>query len=338
MKKITYIIINISLWYFIIGFSLTFIMLLINSETIGAIFSLIFLIIFTTIWFKTHKKYSKNFQKQIKKNTVYLNKNEFKNINTNSKILYGFTEEEFNRMKETLIKNWSIQYNKKMIPSDNDVYWALTNGKIITSNNLKVISKMREIQNTILSEEKNTRAISNTLHQLNNKDLKNFISDLEKNFDNDYLNTILDDKKTIKEHMIESYKKQAYLNSKQAKIDFPKEINKQYQYVIENMDNRSNKYPTMTPEEEQIIKTFLEKVSHIRKKYSIHLIRFGHGMIRIEYNGCPTGQFNLRNEKYIRFLRGMKVIDKFDIPFNEMLLAVDSWVRYCKYQLAETRF
>lgn len=156
----------------------------------------------------------------------------------------------------------------------------------------------------------------------------------------EYLNTVLEDGKTIREHQEEDLKKQAYLSSNQAKIDFPKQINQQYKYVIEHMENRSKKYIDITKEEEIILKTFLEKVSHVRKKYSVNLIRYGHGMIRIHYNGCQVGQFNFRTQEYyIQVLRGATQNKDFEnITFNECLEKVDAWVRYCKYQLKQTNF
>ena len=159
------------------------------------------------------------------------------------------------------------------------------------------------------------------------------------NFNNEYLNTVLDDGLTIKEHMENSYKNVMYYNSNKYKMDFPKNINEQYSFIISNIYNKSSKYMDITNDEEKILKIFLEKVALIRKNYSIYLERRSDGMIRIYYNGYPTGQFNLREKhNYIRKLSGQKVIDKYDVTFDEIIKAINSWVAYCKYQLKEERF
>lgn len=167
-----------------------------------------------------------------------------------------------------------------------------------------------------------------------------FSATMDCDFDLEYLNTTLDDGKTVLEHMEKKYTKQKYLSSKQSKKDFPKTVNEQYSYIINRMDIRSEKFNNIIYEEELLLKTFLEKVSKVRKNYSINLIRFGNGMIRIEYNGCQIGQFNFRNKEfYLQALQGEKHIREFEnIKFNECLEKIDIWVRYCKYQLKETRF
>lgn len=340
MKKILYHVITATLWYFIIGFLLTFIMLLIKQEFTGAIFALSFLSIFIVIWLKVHKKYLKTFPKQLKSGTCFLEKT--KKIEEN-KVLYGFTKNEFNKMKEILTQNWTLKYGKKTVPFDNDVYWALVNDLIMKSSisgNKQKYELAKDIQNQILQSEKKPKTDTNTLtkQEYISKLKIDYLKELDKKFSKSYLDTMLDDGETIREHMLNDYAEQAYHNSEHSKQNFPKEINKQYEYVIENMENRSDKYINMTPEEELIIKTFLEKVSKVRQSYNVHLIRFGHGMIRIEYNGYPTGQFNLREGRCVRILRGMQIKDLDDATFKEVLKAIDSWVRYCKYQLKESKY
>ena len=346
MKKILYIIVTAIMWYFIIGFvSVTIISLFSKElhEQLPAPLTIFFIFIaflLYWVWYKMHKNYLKTFPKQLKSGTSLLEKT--KKIEEN-KILYGFTKKEFNKMKETLTQNWTLKYGKKTIPFDNDVYWALANDLIMKSSisgNKQKYELAKYIQNQILQSEKKPKTDTNALtkQEYISKLKIDYLKELDKKFSKSYLDTMLDDEETIREHMLNDYAEQSYHNSEHSKQNFPKEIDQQYEYVIENMENRSDKYINMTPEEELIIKTFLEKVSKVRQSYNIHLIRHSNGMIRIEYNGYPTGQFNLRNENYIRILRGMQIKDLDDVTFEEMLKALDSWVRYCKYQLKESKY
>lgn len=159
------------------------------------------------------------------------------------------------------------------------------------------------------------------------------------NFSDDYLNTQLEDGLTIKEHMQLDYKKATAFHNK----NFPKEINNEYKFLIENM--RSSVVPSpdnfnrLNYFEEIFIKTFLEKVKTIRKKYYISLIRYADEHIMIQYNGCQVGRFQLsKNPFWIQSLRGAYNNIQFDnLSFEECLEKIDYYLKYIKYHLKEPR-
>ena len=86
------------------------------------------------------------------------------------------------------------------------------------------------------------------------------------NFDDKYLNTKLSDGLTVREHMKQSYENIKFYSNSNLSTRFSSDIIEQYNFVINNINNRSNTYE-INNWEEIFIKTFLEEISKIRKKY-----------------------------------------------------------------------
>jgi len=255
----------------------------------------------------------------------------YKTIKANiiSEIQYSFTKREFLQMKQKLTINWSKKYNKQVVPSDNDVYWALCNDKLLQyPYNSTEYYRIKEIQNNILRNEGRTSQNNTSTSQ------NDFAVDIDKEFSQDYLGIILEDGMTIKEHMDEDFGWNLYLSSKQSKIDFPKNVDEQYKHILYTLESYNDKYPSPTSEEEVLLKTFLQKVSLVRKNFHVYAKRWCDGTLCIYYNNQKIGTVNLRSKNYaIDIYVGKTKLQKSfrNISFNECLKNIDAWIRYCKY-------
>ena len=250
---------------------------------------------------------------------IILQKHTSKQIDKNKYVEYGFTQKEFLAMKQQLETSWSQKHNHSLTVDDNDVYWALCNDKIIKS-----------YSTGDLNSRKSTEEIQLAILKMENK-----IQSDENIFTEEYLNTKLEDGMTIKERMDEDFGWQLYLSSKQSKIDFPKNVDEQYKHIIYTLESYNDKYPSPTPEEEFLLKTFLQKVALVRKNFHIYAKRWCDGTLCLYYNNKKIGTVNLRSKNYsMDVYRGETNLKSYSkISFNDCLKNIDAWIRYCKYHV-----
>lgn len=140
-----------------------------------------------------------------------------------------------------------------------------------------------------------------------------------------------------------SVKKKKSISMTKCNKSFSSTINMQYNHIVAEI--RSSVLPSpndiaiMNKEEEIFIKTFLDKVQYVRKKYYISLIRYSDGHIMLLYNSYPVGRIGLRNnQSYMQVLKGTYGHKEYyDLTFDECLNKIDDFIRYVKYHLREQR-
>lgn len=154
-------------------------------------------------------------------------------------------------------------------------------------------------------------------------------------FNNAYLNTILDNGLSIKEHIKNNYETIVSNSNPILSTKFSANLVEQYEFVISNINNRSKKYE-INKFEEIFIKKFLEKLTSLKKRYWITLDRYGNGSLMFNYNSFIVGRINLRNKNSISMqVLTMSSSKNYDnLTFEQSISYIDKWYNYIKYHLS----
>lgn len=164
-------------------------------------------------------------------------------------------------------------------------------------------------------------------------------SDKKYNDTENYLNTTLVDGITVREHIQNSYNNIVETLAVENEKTFKESLDKQYEFVINNITNRSKVFD-VNEEEKVFVRHLLLSVSEIKSRYIIRLDRRGDGQLIVYYNSYPVGRINLRDREHIfmQFFNGLYENEELhDISLDIALENIQNWIIYIKTHLVTTK-